>query len=79
MGAVHFSLGMCIIYKKNFEAVMLIITFIFFFQLSEGPILWIYSAEVCNDAAFGFAVFGQLFNLICIAAVTEYMIEGLEP
>ena len=58
MGVVHFALGMCIIYGYNFAAVLLLMVFIFVFQLSEGPILWIYSAEVCNDAAFGFAVFG---------------------
>ena len=46
--------------------------------MSEGPILWIYSAEVCHDAAFGLATFGQFLNLFFISMATEYMVASLD-
>ena len=47
--------------------------------MSEGPILWIYSAESCNDVQFGLAVFGQFFNLAIVTMVTEYIVAWIKP
>ena len=58
MGIVQFTLAFCIMQDQNLVAVLLILVFIIFFQISEGPILWIYSAEVCHDSAFGIVVLG---------------------
>jgi SP family facilitated glucose transporter-like MFS transporter 1 len=58
---------------------MLILVFILAFQLSEGPILWIYSAETCRDEAFGFVTLGQFINLFVISMLTEYIVAWLKP
>ena len=58
MGIIQIILAVCIIYEQNLFAIILILIFIFIFQISEGPILWIYSAEVCHDSAFGIVVLG---------------------
>ena len=58
MGITQIILAVCIIYEQNLFAIILILIFIFTFQISEGPILWIYSAEVCHDSAFGIVVLG---------------------
>ena len=79
MTILHFSLAFCILYEQNFLAVINIIVFILVFHLGEGSIVWIYSAEICQDAAFGFAVFGQFFNLIILSMTTEYLIAYLKP
>lgn len=41
--------------------------------------MWIYSAEVCHDSAFGLAVLGQFANMFIISSLTELMIAGIKP
>lgn len=77
MAVAHWILAVCIMFEYNFASVLLILVHIFIFQISEGPILWIYSAEVCYDSAFGLVTFGQFLNLFLISVVTEYIIAGL--
>ena len=79
MGLLHFGVSICILYEQNFVAVLLIVCFILVFQLSEGPILWIYSAEACHDSAFGFVTLAQFVNLSAVAVSFEYIMAGLSP
>lgn len=79
MGGIHLTLAVFILYGYNFWAVMLIALFILIFQISEGPILWIYSAEVLTDAGFGLSVLGQFLNMFIISSLTELIAAKLNP
>ena len=79
MAVDHFVLAICIYYEQNFAAVMLMVLFILFFQLSEGPTLWIYSAEICHDSAFGIVTLGKFLNMFIVSIASEYIIAGIGP
>ena len=70
-------MAICAYNEYNFAAIMILLVFILLFQLSQGPLFWIYSAEVCHDQAFGIVTFGIFLNLFIISIVTEYMIAGM--
>lgn len=55
-----FALGLVALFidlAKPNAALASMCAFIFFFQCSNGTLLWIYCAEICTDAALGLCVF----------------------
>ena len=74
MGTVQLCLGICVIYEQNLASVILISVFMFTFAVTDGPIMWIYSAEVLQDSAFGYAVQGMFLMNLIITGVTEYIL-----
>ncbi len=51
-----FLCGLAVLNSWNLTAYIMIILFIFTFQLSQGSVAWLYIPEVCVDAASGLAV-----------------------
>ena len=78
MSIFHALLAVCILLEQNVLALVFIMAFSLTFQLTEGPILWIYSAEVCHDANFGIAVLAQFVFLFVISMITEFMVKYLD-
>ena len=54
----------------------MIILFIGAFQLSEGPLAWIYFAEVCNDSAMGVVLAGLFGTMVVMSFTVSYMIDS---
>jgi len=79
MALFHILLGISILLQWNMIAVAMVLLFVFTFQITEGPVLWIYSAEVCYDSAFGVVNFSLFFNMFIISIGTEYLLAGLGP
>ena len=79
----QFTMGIClafagisVFYEWYMVSFISINTFIAFYQLSQGPVGWVYISEVAVDAASGFAIFGLFLNMIIVIATFEYMING---
>lgn len=51
--------------------------FVALFELSQGPITWIYISETLPDKALGLAVLVNLLLTIVIGLVTSSMISAL--
>lgn len=64
-------------FEQNLAAVVLIASFMFIFAITDGAIMWIYSAEVLQDAAFGYAVQGLFLMNLFITGFTEYILFNL--
>ena len=55
--------GISVIKEWYMVSFVLLNGFIACFQLSQGPIMWIYTSEVAPDASTGFVVFGLMLNM----------------
>jgi hypothetical protein len=53
MGLISCSLSLCLFYDEATWGIILISLFMIIFNFTDGPIVWVYSAEVCHDFAFG--------------------------
>ena len=74
MAIVLFVCGLASYHSWNMLSFVSIIVFIGVFHLSQGSINWLYTPEVCVDAATGLALAGQFINLTIISFTFEYMI-----
>ena len=45
-GVIHLLLALCIIFNKYLATVILLNLYVFLFAVTDGAIMWIYSAEV---------------------------------
>ena len=50
--------------------------FITSFQMTQGGVSWLYVAEVCVDAAVGFASNGQFLTLCLLSFSFEFLINS---
>jgi sugar porter (SP) family MFS transporter len=67
MMSSHLMLGLLTVYgAPKIIAVVLICVFIIFFEISMGPIVWLYCGEIMNDKGISIAV---AVNWICAAIV----------
>jgi len=48
-----------------------------FFQLSLGPVTWIYLAETLPDRGIGIVSINNWFWIICIAIIMPYLMDGI--
>jgi SP family facilitated glucose transporter-like MFS transporter 1 len=79
MGLLWFAVAMSNKYEWNMLANLFISIFIIIFSMTEGPLIWMYGAEVLNDSQLGIGGLGFTVNLLCIAYLTEYIIKWIEP
>ena len=77
MALMHFLFATSILQEQNTLGLICMFAFALSFALGEGSILWIYSAEVCHDAAFGFVTFALYINMFIIGSLTEYMVADI--
>ena len=57
----------------------LMAVFIVVFSVTEGPLIWIYTAETLHDNQLGIVGIGLTLNLLVIAYITEFIIDWIKP
>ena len=68
--------GLSVVYEQYMTSFILINAFLAFYQLSQGPVGWVYISEVSVDASAGFVVAGLFINMIVVIVTFEYMINS---
>lgn len=76
IGLFMFLCGLCIMQEWNSTSFVMINLLIVTFHLTQGSIAWLYTSEVCIDAAQGFTASGQWVNLMIISLTFEFMINS---
>ena len=76
-------MGLCLVLTGIFQmldmSIPIIISlcaFITAFQFSQGPIAWMYSAEVAVDTALGLCVLALFLSLLEKAITMEFMVHS---
>lgn len=58
------ALGIFLLNENKQMCFIMTLVFLVFFELSSGPVVWLYIAEICCDkASSGATVLNQIFNL----------------
>ena len=76
MGIAHIMVGICLVKEWFLASFIFILCFQLVFQVSQGNVAHIYTAEVSVDAVAGFGISAQFINMIQITASLEYMMSG---
>eukprot|EP00347_Sterkiella_histriomuscorum_P013922 403362843 len=80
MGTQLFLVGLFSLYELNNAMLTMILGFLITFQMTDGPVLFIYGSEVTVDQGFGFVVFGIKSTGLLISLTTEYLMDSsLQP
>lgn len=90
MAAVHISLGVTFYYvpetvagvapegsTAGFACLILILTYVTFFEFSLGPVTWICMAEIMQSKALTVGVFINWFFTLAFALSTQYLVKYL--
>ncbi len=77
MGLISCALSLCLFYDENVWGIILISLFLVIFNISDGPLIWVYSAEVCHDSAFGITNLVRSLSSILNSSVNEYMMTKM--
>lgn len=64
------------IYKKDILTIVGINWFIMSFQLSQGPIAWMYAGEIASDTGLGLAILALYASLLEKAITMEFMVHS---
>ena len=64
-GVAHLLVGIFNILEYNNEVIGGILLFLFFYELSSGPIAWLYAVETVIDSALGICLL-TLYGVTCI-------------
>jgi len=57
--------------------IILLLLFVLFFEISSGPITWLYMAEIMHDKSLGIAVVTNWTVNLGIAIGTPYLIDAV--
>ena len=76
MGCAHLMIGVFKVTKMYMALFITILVFIAFFQCSQGPLSFIYTAEVAVDSAIGIVISGQFLCMMMLTFSVPYMIES---
>jgi SP family xylose:H+ symportor-like MFS transporter len=60
---------------SNMIEITMVMIFVGAFEMSWGPILWLYLAEVCTDKAIAMAVFANWTSSLIVGQITPYMLD----
>jgi len=74
MGLLWLGIGFATMEHWNVLAMFLIAVFILVFSVTEGPLIWIYTAETLHDNQLGIVGIGLTVNLLIIAYITNFII-----
>jgi hypothetical protein len=76
------SLGLFVLFSiKDNEIMIKVMTMFFtvFFEISIGPILWLYLAEILTSKGISIAVFLNWAIVIAVSLATPYMVGWSKP
>ena len=75
------GLSLCVvaifqIYDMSIPLIVALCVFITSFQFSQGPIAWMYAAEVAVDTALGLCILALFLSLLEKAITMEFMVHS---
>ena len=76
MGISLTAVAICEIMDWSIPLIICICIFITSFQFSQGPIAWMYAAEVAVDTALGLCVLALFLSLLEKAITMEFMVHS---
>jgi MFS family permease len=65
-----------VIGASNLIEIICVMVFVGGFEMSYGPILWLYLAEICTDKAISAAVFANWTSSVIVGQLTPYMLSN---
>lgn len=71
-----FVVAVAYIYAQDILIIVGINWFIMSFQLSQGPIAWMYAGEVASDTGLGLAILALYASLLEKAITMEFMVHS---
>lgn len=80
-GQIAMGLSLCVvaifqIYDMSIPLIVALCVFITSFQFSQGPIAWMYAAEVAVDTALGLCILALFLSLLEKAITMEFMVHA---
>lgn len=60
---------------SNLIEIICVMVFVGAFEMSYGPILWLYLAEICTDQAIAMAVLANWTSSLIVGQLTPYMLS----
>ena len=80
-GQISMGISLCIvaifqIYDMSIPLIIALCVFITSFQFSQGPIAWMYAAEVAVDTALGLCILALFLSLLEKAITMEFMVHS---
>ena len=76
MSVLMFLVGLFSYLGENNLMFAALISFLFAFQSTDGPVLFLYASEVTVDSGLGFCVFGVKSTGLLISLTTEYLMDS---
>ena len=76
MGLSLILIGIFQILEMTTPLLIFLLIFIWSFQFSQGPIAWMYSAEIAVDTALGLCVLALFLSLLEKAITMDFMVHS---
>jgi hypothetical protein len=72
----HILIGIMTILAFNYGVLIGICVFIVIYELTSGPVAWMYAAETCCDMALGICMYTLYFVVFILSLVTEPLMNS---
>jgi Na+/melibiose symporter-like transporter len=77
MGLAHAGIAFSVMNNNAILALIFMIIFIIVFQVTLGPLVFIYLAEINSDSGFGVGMFFMFVHMTLLIGLAEYLTTWL--
>jgi hypothetical protein len=72
----HMAIGFLTIYEVNVGILVFLSMFLVMYNISTGPLAWMYAAETCCDVSLGVAIYALWFTVVILLLITEPLMDS---
>ena len=76
MGVCHILVGIFDIYGIDIGVVIMINLFCVSYEVTTGPIAWLYASEVVVDSALGFCILCLWITVLLLSLTTKFLMDS---
>lgn len=76
MAIFHVLIGVFTVQNLTTETVLFMVLFIITYQISNGPVIWLYVSEVVVDSALGLCIFTLYGTILILSLTTNFLISS---
>ena len=76
MGVCHILVGIFDIYGIDIGVVIMINLFCVSYEVTTGPIAWLYASEVVVDSALGFCILCLWMTVLFLSLITNFLMDS---
>jgi predicted MFS family arabinose efflux permease len=76
IGICHTLVGIFAFYNFSLWVCIMVVTFIYTYQVSNGSLIWLYTSEVVVDTALGLCIFTLWGTVLLLSLTTNFMMES---